>query len=218
MHRSGTSFLVGSLQERGLFLGKHHTWNEFNLRGNRENPDVWDLHDSILRDNGGSWDDPPAVVRWSPQHFEWAQSILGEYANQPVWGFKDPRTLLTLDGWLELVPDLEPVGIFRHPLRVAQSLKRRDDMPTEAALELWKHYNGRLLEVHRAGGFPVLSFDDEAPILQAKLLELAEMLGLDSRPIKDPFFADELRRATPEGGTLPAHVQSLYDELRAASL
>lgn len=218
MHRSGTSALAGSLQQLGLFLGRHSTSNEHNLRGNRENREARVLNDAILRDNGGSWDVPPPVVEWKPEHFSEAQRILAEYAEHSIWGFKDPRTLLTLDGWLELMPDLDLVGIFRHPLRVAQSLKRRNDLAIDAALELWKHYNARLFEVHRASGFPVLSFDDEAPVLQAKLLELAEMLGLDSRPIQDQFFADELRQAEAEGGELPADVQSLYEALREIAL
>ena len=218
MHRSGTSFLVGSLQQHGLFLGKHRTSNKFNLRGNRENPDIQDLQDAILRKSGGSWDMPPPVVEWRPEHFEDAQGILAEYADHPVWGFKDPRALLTLDGWRALVPDLELVGIFRHPLRVAQSLKRRDDMAHEKALGLWELYNQRLLEVHRQQSFPILCFDEEAPVLQAKLLELVEMLGLERVSVDEPFFADELRQAGAEGGSVPAGLQELYGQLCAVSI
>ena len=51
MHRSGTSCLTGSLQEAGLELGEHHTWNPYNRKGNRENQDFVDLHDAILAAN-----------------------------------------------------------------------------------------------------------------------------------------------------------------------
>jgi hypothetical protein len=218
MHRSGTSFLVGSLQQHGLFLGKHHTYNEFNVRGNRENQDIWDLHDAILSDSGGSWDAPPDDVEWQPGHFDRAREILAEYSEHPVWGFKDPRTLLTLKGWRELVGDLELVGIYRHPLRVADSLRRRNDMPLEQSLDLWSLYNRRLLDAQAERSFPILSFDEAAPVLRAKLLAVVEQLGLSSESTEDPFFADELRQAEVEGDTLPAEVQSLYDELRAVSL
>ena len=33
MHRSGTSYLAGSLQEAGLILGDCHTWNKHNEKG-----------------------------------------------------------------------------------------------------------------------------------------------------------------------------------------
>jgi hypothetical protein len=218
MHRSGTSFLVGSLQQHGLFLGKHHTYNEFNLRGNRENQDIWDLHDAILSSSGGSWDVPPSAVEWRPEHFDRAREILAEYAEHPLWGFKDPRTLLTLEGWRELVPDLQLVGIFRHPSRVADSLRRRNDMPLEQSLSLWLLYNRRLLEARAAQPFPILSFDEPAPVLRAKLLAVVEQLGLNSDSSGDPFFAEELRQAEGEGDGLPAEVQSLYDGLRKQAL
>ena len=68
MHRSGTSCLTGSLQNAGLFLGEHHTWNKHNRRGNRENQNIVDLHDAILEANGGTWDSPPEHVRWRDEH------------------------------------------------------------------------------------------------------------------------------------------------------
>ena len=138
MHRSGTSALVGSLQQRGLFLGRHSTHNTYNLRGNRENPDVMLLNEDILERSGGSWRAPPAAVEWAPDHVERAHAILAEHAERPLWGFKDPRTLLTLDGWLRLVPDLEFVGVFRHPARVARSLASRPSLPVEDPVELWR--------------------------------------------------------------------------------
>ena len=54
MHRSGTSCLVGSLQKAGLHLGKHHTWNRYNRKGNRENQDIVDLNRAVLEFSGGS--------------------------------------------------------------------------------------------------------------------------------------------------------------------
>ena len=218
MHRSGTSWLIGSLQQRGLFLGKHQIWNEFNLRGNRENEDIRQLHDGILRANGGSWDNPPLRVEWEPSHFEQARRILAEYAAHSTWGFKDPRALLTLNGWLRLLPDLEPVGVFRHPSRVARSLERRDKMPRERALELWLLYNRRLVELHRRSGFPILSFDDEPATLEEKLARVAGMLGLESGTVEEPFLAEELRQSPADEQALPDAVQALHGELCVLSI
>jgi hypothetical protein len=169
MHRSGTSCLTGSLQQGGLFLGKHHTWNEYNRRGNRENQDVVNLHEAIFKANALTWKKPTGIslaqgipsdladlgdsksAQWEPQHSERAQEILAEYADKPLWGFKDPRTLLVLDGWRALVPDMEFVGIYRHPFAVAQSLASRPAMPVsiEEGLAMWYVYNKKLLQAHQ---------------------------------------------------------------------
>jgi hypothetical protein len=218
MHRSGTSALVGSLQQRGLFLGRHRTSNTYNLRGNRENPDVMRLHGDVLRDSGGSWHAPPATVEWGTGHLQRARAILGEYAAQPLWGFKDPRTLLTIDGWLQLVPDMEFVGVFRHPARVARSLAARPQLPVEDPIGLWSRYNERLLELHQRRPFPVVSFDDDAETLERNLTRMAAELGLSADATQEPFFRAELRRMDDDAEGLPPAAMSLYDELRALSL
>ncbi len=64
MHRSGTSCLTGSLQQGGLFLGKHHEWNEYNRKGNRENQDVVNLNESIFKANGLNWKEPLRPASW----------------------------------------------------------------------------------------------------------------------------------------------------------
>jgi hypothetical protein len=218
MHRSGTSCLAGSLQQQGLFLGETNTRAPWNQRGNRENLDVMKLQEDILEQSGGSWDSPPPVVEWKAAHFETARELLAAHAGNPVWGFKDPRTVLTFDGWKRLVPDLQPVGIFRHPLRVAQSLETRNQLELGRSLALWKIYNERLLELWQEKSFPVLSFDEEPDVLQEKLLQAGEMIGLDSSTTDEPFFTDELRHAPAEGGSLPPDVETLHEELRALAI
>jgi hypothetical protein len=218
MHRSGTSCLAGSLEQQGLFLGEVNTAAPWNKRGNRESFTIMDLQGEILAASGGSWDDPPAVVEWQPEHVERARNVLAEHAGRPVWGFKDPRTLLTLEGWRRLVPDLDPVGIFRHPLRVAQSLQTRNQLPLEAGVALWKTYNERLVELHDHEPFPVVSFDEDPATLETKLRAAGEAMGLGPAPPGEPFFTDELRNAPAEGESVPAEVAALYEDLRRRAL
>ncbi len=59
-----------------------------------------ELHDDILRHSGGAWDDPPERVVWAAEHRRRRDRILDEYQGLPVYGIKDPRTLLTLEGGL----------------------------------------------------------------------------------------------------------------------
>jgi hypothetical protein len=217
MHRSGTSALTGSLEQHGLFLGPVSTENLHNPKGNREILEVRQLNEDVLRSSGGAWDAPPPVVAWGAEHEARARSLLAEHAGRPVWGFKDPRTLLTLDGWLALVPDLERIGVFRHPMAVARSLERRNRMRTEEAVALWQAYNEVLLKELRRRPFPLLCFDEEPDALQHKLLEASRALGLHESPDEERFFVPEMRHAEPAETARPP-AQALYDELRALAL
>jgi hypothetical protein len=218
MHRSGTSCLAGSLEQQGLFLGEVNTAAPWNKRGNRESFTIMDLQGDILEASGGSWDRPPEVAEWRPEHFDRARAILAEHAGHAVWGFKDPRTLLTIEGWRELVPDLEPVAIFRHPLRVAQSLHSRNELPLEAGMALWRTYNRRLVDLHDREPFPVVDFDEEPTVLDTKLRQVGERLGLDPAHTGEPFFTDELRNSPAEGDAVPPDIEALYEALRGRAL
>jgi hypothetical protein len=219
MHRSGTSCLTGSLQEAGLELGDYHTWNPYNRKGNRENQAFVDLHDSLLEANGGSWDNPPGATVWPAAHRERARGLLAEYAGIPALGFKDPRCLLALNGWRELVPDLEEVGIFRHPEAVAASLLNRSQIPREQALALWYCYNRLLYQEHRQRGFPLLCFDDEERVFNQKVDDVVRQLRLQPVAAPTRFYDNALKtHAGRVRSRLPWKVRYLYYRLQRASL
>ncbi len=218
MHRSGTSCLTGSLQERGLILGKYHQKNPFNKKGNRENQDVVDLHEALLINNAGSWDQPPSSAYWGTEHIETACAILARYADASHWGFKDPRSLMFIDGWRALVPDIHFVGTFRHPFKVAASLGHRNAMPEAQAIELWLAYNKRLLALYQELRFPILCFDWEEHRFQSAVSGIAMQLGLDQPPADQPFFTEELRSHESHGDrSLPPEIAPIYEQLLAAS-
>ena len=138
MHRSGTSCLAGSLEQAGLYLGEVNKKAPHNARGNRENRDIMDLNDLVLSSAGGSWDNPPHPwIHWSADQIAARDALIATYPTDKVWGFKEPRTLFTLDGWLDALPNTQLVGTFRHPMAVAQSLKARNGFSIERGLDLW---------------------------------------------------------------------------------
>lgn len=222
MHRSGTSCLAGTLEQGGLQLGDVQTHNPANLRGNRESPRIIALHDDLLRANGCAWDRPPEPHRelgWNAAQRAERDAIIAEFADRPLWGFKDPRTLLALAGWREALPGLVTVGIFRHPLAVARSLEARGDMPREKALTLWTAYNQRLLAEWRRRKFPLLSFDGGEADFRAQAGELGRQLGLAGDLGGETFFAAELcNQRVEEDGALPGAVAEVYAELRRAAM
>ena len=219
MHRSGTSALAGSLQQCGVYLHKVFEWNPFNQKGNRENADIMALNDSILLFNEGSWDSPPLSIKWTKEHVESRDMIIDRFlqSRHKVWGFKDPRTLFTLEFWLEGLADttVKYAGSFRHPLPVARSLEARNKMPIEEGLVLWVQYNTRLLGLQKEHGFPIVSFDVGFEEYQQFIKKVVS--GLNIRPaskVEDIFLDDNLRHQRIDNTIKIPHIANeLYNEL-----
>ena len=103
MHRSGTSCLAGTIEKTGIYFGNVSQHNTFNLKGNRENNQIIKLNNDVLAYNNGNWDNPPYKVEWPLSLKKQRDEIIEQHFPTLTWGFKDPRTLLTLDGWLEVL-------------------------------------------------------------------------------------------------------------------
>ena len=215
MHRSGTSCLTGSLQDAGVELGDFHSWNPHNLKGNRENQKIVDINDAVLSANNAAWDQPRHDITWPTELTTAAQKLIASYRDIGIFGFKDPRTLLTLDGWIEICPQLEFIGIFRHPRAVADSLKTRSGMPVSKGLALWESYNRRLFSYWERYQFPVLCFDDDQGVFLQKLRHL--LVDRFKMPSDSPFeFYDPSMRKAKTGtdAEMPTSCADLYNQLR----
>jgi hypothetical protein len=180
MHRSGTSCLAGSLQCAGVFLGEVHTHNQHNKKGNREHIYLNQLQEQVLKDNGGSWYNPPQNVEWSKNHLNRLSSIIDQFKNHSVWGFKDPRSLFTISGLQKTIDGIQFVGTFRNPISVVSSLQRRNSTIRDDVywLNLWNKYNNRLLELWSVHKFPIINFDNNEKDYSANLDRLYSKLGL----------------------------------------
>ena len=217
MHRSGTSCLIGSLQNGGLALGEHSTWDLHNTRGNRENPAVVNFHEGLLEDHRASWDRPPRRLHFNGRHRQEAARIIGEFSGYPCWGFKDPRTTLALPLWRELIPGLQIIGIFRHPLAVAASLQKRDSpngISTAKGLSLWYHYNDILYREYRRQAFPLLSFDWDEEYFHLRLNEVHQSFNLRPLGPGQRFYNAELQHFSGGRERLPWRVGRLYRKLQ----
>jgi hypothetical protein len=218
MHRSGTSSLVGSLEEAGLPLGEvRTTGGDSNEKGHREPGDLIKLHEDVLITSGGSWHRPPEAVTWTARQRRRRDAFIATRDDLSLWGFKEPRTLLVMDGWLDAMPTLEMVGTFRHPAVVARSLQRRHGSDTpDMWLELWLAYNGRLLDLVKTRHFPIVDFDLPGEQYQLRLRDVAAELGLRVPDGEGEFFEASLRtsqQAAPDDAVLPAAVADTHERL-----
>lgn len=216
MHRSGTSALTGSLEQAGLYIGHTNQHANDNIRGNRESIEILTLHNDLLERNGGSWDKPVRNPKWDPVHRALQTTIIKTFEDRPLWGFKDPRTLLTTDMWMKAIPALELVGIFRHPFLVAQSLISRNDMSAEQALDLWYFYNNNLKWLaENKTQFPLIEFSTDATEFNHQLQNLIEILKLKNTGVD--FFEHKLRRQSiPDFNAEPLAQRclNLYESLK----
>lgn len=220
MHRSGTSCLTGILEEVGVFLGNVSRKDPYNPKGNHENSKIMALHNYLLHANGGSWDSPPTKVLWSEEHKAIRDEIIQDYEGVACWGFKDPRTLLMLEGWMEALPSLTMVGVYRHPIQVAQSLQSRDSFSIEQGIDLWVYYNEKLISYCHEYKLPIVSFDSDENIFRHKLSQLLSQLDLPSSPEKLSFFDPVLRntRINYLNLQVPERALRLYKTLNKIAL
>jgi hypothetical protein len=224
MHRSGTSCLAGSLQSMGIFLGEVNTQAPHNKKGNRENYVTWSINDRVLELSGGSWDEPPKELTWDSEAEQMRDAFIASYAAQSLWGFKDPRSVLTLPFWLESHIDFQFIGSFRNPVSVVSSLAKRNGFSKQASLKLWSEYNSRLLKYHDQHECQLINFDIPPDAYQRCLHKLVESRWLkpDSLASETPNFYDRSLVHNPvsqqEIEALPDEYADLYASLCERSL
>ena len=217
MHRSGTSCLTGSLEKAGMFLGDVNTYAKFNEKGNRENRAIMDLHDIVLARSGNAWDNPPTLTPvWTEGDRDQLLSLLEAYEGIGIWGVKDPRTLLVVQGW-QTFTQPRFIGTFRHPAEVAASLvyrsnKQNNPMEMDAAYGLWEDYNKRLLKLYYESPFDIIRYDVEPDIYKANLSIIAENLGLDPDTIKH-FREDSLHNQKINDKIVPDQLRDTWEAL-----
>lgn len=154
MHRSATSFSASVLQKAGVDIGER-LWGESkgNDFGHFENIDFHDFHSKILINNNlhhDGWTPLPKEIYINEDDKRKAIELIKINENK-IWCWKDPRTTLFLDLWLELLPDAKFVCVFREPWEVIDSVFRRGDIYFEnnpfEIINSWFEYNSRILQL-----------------------------------------------------------------------
>ena len=164
MHRSGTSAVAGMLAGHGLEFGAIRERNRFNPRGNREIPELNELHESVLKRSGGSWWRPPPRTDVRAADLRRRNRILAAIQGRTI-AVKDPRMLVCPNLWDDL--ELKRIGVIRNPVAVRNSLAHRarerpHKHPQLSAREwedVWVVYNRALLAEHGLNPFPIVDFD-----------------------------------------------------------
>ncbi|MCA9864205.1 MAG: sulfotransferase, partial [Thermomicrobiales bacterium] len=189
MHRSGTSMVAKLLSEAGLYLGPDDALMppaSENPEGFFEHLDFVGLNDEVLNEAGAGWDCPPPVTtNWLDaafdRHRERARALAAPLTAHGLWGWKDPRSSLTLPFWESAIGPLRTVLVVRNPLEVVTSLHRRNGFSIALSLTLWQIYAERVLNSTAPGQRVVTHFDAWFVDPAAEAQRLIDALGLSGR-------------------------------------
>ena len=148
MHRSATSLIAKGLALSGVHMGDRllgaHSSNPY---GHFEDVDFIQLNDKILFHAGGKWDKPPLeknIIEVGLNKADKIKEFVERKKRSPFWGWKDPRTVLTIRCFLPYLDHPHFICCYRKANEVAGSLFRRDGMPISEGIQLAKIYNNRM--------------------------------------------------------------------------
>ena len=208
MHRSGTSAIARSLAALGVYLGDNFLETQFdNPKGYWEDKGAVAINESVLAALGHGWEDVALLER--SQFEEQAVAALRREAvdylsrsflAQPLWGFKDPRTVRLLPFWRRVLLDCGAADSYlvaiRNPLSVARSLFARQGMEAIASHRLWLVYMVPFLRDIAERAFVVLDYDSLMENPRCQLERVARALDLPppaaDSPEVDRFIAEFL--------------------------
>lgn len=124
------------------FIEKH--WS--NPLGHFEDKDFVLQNRQILQAVDGSWNKPPAKesILQVRQRFEKQIRDLIKQKKSPFWGWKDPRTVLTIDLYLPYLNNPHFIICSRNTESIAQSIVRRDGISISEAEMIISEYEGRI--------------------------------------------------------------------------
>ena len=151
MHRSATSLTAKALATQiymgEKFLPPHPT----NPHGFYEDQDIIKLNNKILQMAGGLWYKPPseeAILAVRPRIEEQIKALMEKkFSDKHFYGWKDPRTTLTIKLFMPYLHNPHFIACFRDPLKTAKSLATREhSFSLPQCLELTKVYNQRMLK------------------------------------------------------------------------
>lgn len=160
MHRSGTSLTASWLRECGLTIdaGRLMGGSEGNLLGHFEDLDFVNLHSRILLNKNS------VSMGWKIDHFKefyFSESDMNKVysiinsrnESYKTWGWKDPRSVLFLTAWKNIIPNLKFIFTWREAHEVVSSLRKRykrskneiDKISINKSYITWATYNNAIL-------------------------------------------------------------------------
>lgn len=226
MHRSGTSALARTLNLLGCDLPKTLVPEApGNEAGHWESAPICRLNDALLDSAGTNWRDfEPVNPDWfrSPRAAEYRAKAIAalreEFGESFLFVLKDPRMCRIAGWWTETIEAAGAapaiISIVRHPLEVADSLKKRDNFDVALGELLWLRNTLDAEAQTRGRRRAFVSYDGLLQNWSEAIGRAQNALGLAwpkrqsfVTPAIDQFLSDKLRhhRRATSGGDDGAH-------------
>ena len=231
MHRSGTSFLARAFNLMGVYLGHYDElistdWQPSidNMRGNWENKKFFSLTEQTLQQNNGTWENIPEKIFIDDNLGLQIKKNTEDIQNNGLLaaGIKDPRLIFCLESWEQYLPEkFVIVGIFRNPLEVAESLKKRNNFNLEKSIKLWKVYNQKLLELLAKHPSFLLNFNWPKEKLLSEIYKISNQLGLGKKIALEDWYTESLIHnvdSVNQNQPLDSEINSIKSQLEERSL
>ena len=146
MGRSATSLIAQALHKFGVHMGEHFlSPNRSNPEGYYEDKDFYNMNTKILATAGGSAFRLPTKEKIKEASVD-VSPLLQRKNTRPLWGWKDPRTVITIEKYYDKLEDPILVVPFRRPEMVAKSVARQLHISYESALHITEEYQQRCLD------------------------------------------------------------------------
>jgi hypothetical protein len=128
-HRSGTSLTASIVQALGVHIGDNLLGTHpSQKKGHFEDIEFYELNMAILKSAGGNWANPPArqkilsVQSRFEKRISW---LIDQKSRRDKWGWKDPRTCLTIPLYLPYLRNPHFILVYRDMDMICSSLARR---------------------------------------------------------------------------------------------
>jgi hypothetical protein len=207
--------MAGVLSDNGVHMGNASTYHpppmKENPKGFFENREFRAVNDQLLRENGYH------VKSFDPNVPDWAkmkasdtitrqmEKLVLEYSTKPGydhWGFKDPRTCLTLRFWLWVIEELNikyrVILMYRNNLDISMSMGARGNKGGLGRLAVLagNYYKSANRQYH---DFIQVQFNDLVYHTDVTLEAVEHALGipLPNRTHIDPTIADRVSKQSP---------------------
>ena len=186
MHRSGTSLVASMLDAMGVHMGERlMPASPDNPHGYYEDLDIYTMNHAILQDAGGDWANLPSqeAIKDAGDRMDVYLGELVERKQRDLWGWKDPRTCLTVGLYHPHLGDARYVVVRRDRPAVVASLMKRNGGNAEFWDALCAEYERRLVGFLTSIEAPIhfVRYEDVThPKTGAREAQkLAEFVGLD---------------------------------------
>lgn len=150
-HRSGTSMIAGVLHHLGVFMGEDLVIGNMPEQptGYYEDREFVALNERVLTMAGGGWANIPpqdAINSVADKFTEEIADLVERRSAQKVWGWKDPRTCLTLPLYLRFLSNPYIVIVQRNyeAIKASLTLREKGLMDYEQASKITETYLSRI--------------------------------------------------------------------------